>query len=215
MKLVGNQMVECPATAIYDEYKVESSPLWTKMPHAMIAKCAEALALRRAFPEECSGLYTTEEMMQADAGEIKVIESSKPESSPDYQPPDQQENMCPIHNEPMRKFTKGKQSWFAHKLDDGSWCNAKQKDTEKQPEPTPAMSSEATGVSGQEPKQCQFAFGTYEQFKASVQSLAKELKWDSTKATQFLIDNFDVQNLKEVPVDKRNSVIDMLVALRD
>lgn len=55
------------AVAIFDEYAQKYTDgnlmfMWKKMPSLMISKVAESLALRKAFPNEMSGIYTVEEL---------------------------------------------------------------------------------------------------------------------------------------------------------
>src|SRR5215475_5983345 len=71
------------AVALYSEYiqttrEGGANSIWRRRPAAQLAKCAESLALRQAFPEELSGLFTGEEM-----GESPVAERLPVETAPD------------------------------------------------------------------------------------------------------------------------------------
>lgn len=68
-KILPNQQIfPIKATARWDEYYPggTQSFMWDKMPFLMLGKCAEALALRKAFPEQLGSIYINEEMQQAE-----------------------------------------------------------------------------------------------------------------------------------------------------
>lgn len=84
-KMIGGARVPFTATARWNEYaqydkENKLTGLWAKMPYLMLAKCAEALALRKAFPNELSGIYAREEMDQANnsiLGDLPTPDSMK------------------------------------------------------------------------------------------------------------------------------------------
>ena len=92
-KICGGQ--RCPFTASaswqqYAQFKKDGSlmPTWQKMPHLMLSKCAEALALRKAFPAELSGLYTGEEMGSIDNPEpVTLLSPPAPAPAPKLKNP--------------------------------------------------------------------------------------------------------------------------------
>lgn len=63
-KLLKGQRCAFTATARWSEYYPGDAQgfQWQRMPYLMLGKCAEALALRKAFPKQLSGLYAPEEM---------------------------------------------------------------------------------------------------------------------------------------------------------
>lgn len=75
-------------TATYAEYagtrfdkKTNSqvvNSMWASKPAVMLAKCAEALALRKAFPQDLAGIYMPEEIQEEESApqHVEVIEPS-------------------------------------------------------------------------------------------------------------------------------------------
>lgn len=77
-KMVQGQAFAFSETALMSEYKPSKNDfMWKQFPHTMIAKCAEAKALRRAFPNEFCGVYSKEEMAQANYTEQQPIEEAE------------------------------------------------------------------------------------------------------------------------------------------
>ena len=110
-KLVNDEWHDVTATAYFDEYAAKKKDgtlniMWASKGRLMIMKCAEALALRRAFPAELSGVYTADEMSQANEP-IDVTPLKKPEST---------EKKEPMINEAqrVRLFAFGKKGGKTH-----------------------------------------------------------------------------------------------------
>jgi hypothetical protein len=78
-KLVNNTIVEFTAKeywlenyATASKESIAPNTMWKKRPYGQIAKCAEAQALRKAFPEIISQHVTAEEMEGKDINDLEI-----------------------------------------------------------------------------------------------------------------------------------------------
>lgn len=91
----------CWGVARFDAYAQRKKDgsltrMWQQMGDVMVSKCSEALGLRKAFPQELSGLYTSDEMQQAQEAKEEAAPARVP--SPSIPPPNETPNM-PIDGE--------------------------------------------------------------------------------------------------------------------
>ena len=77
------------AVALFDEYKQTKrdgnlTSMWAQRPAGQLAKCCEALAWRMAFPQDLSGIYTDDEMGQADRHDEPTVTHAPAVSASDF-----------------------------------------------------------------------------------------------------------------------------------
>lgn len=98
--MVGGQRCPFSATVEWEAYfpGEKQGFMWGKQPFTMLGKCAESAAIRKAFPAETAGFYSSEEMAQAGPGDVAAMPSDQSQqikaafdAQPNIHPDDQKD----------------------------------------------------------------------------------------------------------------------------
>ena len=116
-RVIAGQEREFTASARWSEFfpGERQGHMWKQMPFHMLGKCAEALALRKAFPRQLSGVYVREEMdrdrNQSEAPGVAPQTSQQPVSK-----------TVTGMVEQCRRVKKGNTEWVVFDLDGHEYC---------------------------------------------------------------------------------------------
>jgi len=109
-RLTNGSRYAYTATARLAEY-YRNTPTWNHMAHTMTAKCAEALALRKAFPAQLAGLYTREEMQQAGIDQETPLDNEQIEPPKENAPTTEQPPALRLADAAERGTEALQQAW--------------------------------------------------------------------------------------------------------
>ena len=135
-RLVNNKECAFTSTVFYDEavqtdYNGNPNSIWKKRPKGQLDKCAEAAALRIAFPDDFSGVYTIAEDWRKEEEEEEEEESVEAEIITKNYLSNEQIEAINMSIDAIDEWTDGKGQQFAENLMTafkvGSWKDLESK----------------------------------------------------------------------------------------
>ena len=231
-KIMNGTAFEFSATAYYDEYcpKMPNGqvfPMWVKMPRTMLEKCAESKLLRKGFPEELSGLYSDEEMHQADNQPLNHVQASGGAGTTVTDVIEGQAEavvICPKHGVEMRK---NKWGGYSHATDEKGkegkvvWCNIKANELvqppieKKPPVETVAEEQETPEIAPEE--EINQAPDDGADFDEALESLSRQI-WGADwqpKLRNFAKEHYGYTSRKQIKTTQRDEIIQKLTAMSE